>query len=1216
MAYDYDNNNIDNENEESYDGQNPLEDFISDNDNNNNDSNNSNQVPNHKIKKKGTQKVKKVVKDAGKKLFKQGAKLLAKGFSLLLKALIPFLPYILAVIGIIILFYCAWDILFESSGKSQDYQNESPYEYNSIVQNPTTGDFEASDISMGNKIVKAFYTYFSEKSIWVTVTDTNGNYTQKIPIQYGSSEFNSKYKVGDTYTLKDKYEREKMFYMSPNALWALDEYLNDGEFRFPEQFIQPVYHDPETYVLKDLTDENGDLVAESSKYITKENVEYVTKINPASLTGRQEQVYIDADTGKDTFSTKSASGKNNTPKTKKIVSSTKDPNNAKEKGVWDYGFGSILNYQKFEEENKGVGVFTTTQVWDIENERLLDGVDLETAKNMVENEPDKYMGYNNNYYKDKPTEQQLPSNSSYMINRVTSPAGFITNKIEQKWVDTGKPWSKRESYTQEVYVWREREVYVYEHDPADPTVEKKQVYIDKDGNKTFESKYKENEDDEEYIFNTPLTTTERYKEYRDVEFTVWAEGTVHEYIPQYVGDPDVSGIKGTKYYTDYLTNYASYVPIDVMSNFGIKDITDRTGTEQSELLRILERQPFGGTSVEGSVDMSSFTLGDGASKQSYAKAMQFFGDVKPIADAMGVDPYFVIAMIAQESGGNLNSDGMAFGLMQLEKKYLGGMRTVTYLDGSTEQVNSDISNLRDNAPAQIKLGIQELRDRAEDFDYNLIVSLYGYNYGAGGIRHCIKKYVCDKYNIPFDSTGGAETSEVKEKINEVISTGDLGWLEYRQWYSTEGHRAFANAGGGTWNHMELVLQYYVNPTGDYPWILDKEGNKHSMDGSSVQMGSGTLSGGNDSWLTKAWDKIVQGWNSLFPNKPKELNPKRTYYENKVKADQAEVIIKMMLVMEEGKYYSDYEEMTDEDWQTKYHLLFSNPIGKPWKGQGGLVDVNTWFKNGYTKPLKFNPLTVSNAYNPPDHNGIDIVAPNNSEVVAVANGKIVDLNNNVTSLRGKYIKIEHEGGIYTIYGGLSSINVDVGDTVTSGQVIGKSGSTHKNQNVLHFELIRNNKSEDPSWMITGNFNANDYNITGSDAQIIQQVIDMAYTKVGCMYTQTLSLRKGPNSFDCSGFTWWLYHTATGVSIGNNTTEQDITLNNYRVNPSNLQPGDILMPRDTHHVVLYVGVVDGKDTIIHASNYRDGVKISQYAKGTLTSYYPLVYRPIAYINAQRR
>ena len=48
-------------------------------------------------------------------------------------------------------------------------------------------------------------------------------------------------------------------------------------------------------------------------------------------------------------------------------------------GVWDYGFGSILNYKKYVEEAKKVGSYDKIQVWDVEKQKI-DYVTLEEAK--------------------------------------------------------------------------------------------------------------------------------------------------------------------------------------------------------------------------------------------------------------------------------------------------------------------------------------------------------------------------------------------------------------------------------------------------------------------------------------------------------------------------------------------------------------------------------------------------------------------------------------------------------------------------------------------------------------------------------------------------------------------------------------------------------------------------------------------------------------------
>lgn len=57
---------------------------------------------------------------------------------------------------------------------------------------------------------------------------------------------------------------------------------------------------------------------------------------------------------------------------------------------------------------------------------------------------------------------------------------------------------------------------------------------------------------------------------------------------------------------------------------------------------------------------------------------------------------------------------------------------------------------------------------------------------------------------------------------------------------------------------------------------------------------------------------------------------------------------------------------------------------------------------------------------------------------------------------------------------------------------------------------------------------------------------------------------PNSFDCSGFTWWVYNQA-GISVPKSVAGQ-----RGAVTPvSNPQPGDLVIYNDWHHVGIYAG-----------------------------------------------
>ena len=96
-----------------------------------------------------------------------------------------------------------------------------------------------------------------------------------------------------------------------------------------------------------------------------------------------------------------------------------------------------------------------------------------------------------------------------------------------------------------------------------------------------------------------------------------------------------------------------------------------------------------------------------------------------------------------------------------------------------------------------------------------------------------------------------------------------------------------------------------------------------------------------------------------------------------------------------------------------------------------------------------------------NSGIDFVSPNIFDIVAVLNGTVSSVSNNETL--GKIIEISHENGYVTIYQSLSEVSVKKGDTVSQGQVIGKSGTNELDKEIgnhLHFEFYANGQIVDP------------------------------------------------------------------------------------------------------------------------------------------------------------
>lgn len=95
-----------------------------------------------------------------------------------------------------------------------------------------------------------------------------------------------------------------------------------------------------------------------------------------------------------------------------------------------------------------------------------------------------------------------------------------------------------------------------------------------------------------------------------------------------------------------------------------------------------------------------------------------------------------------------------------------------------------------------------------------------------------------------------------------------------------------------------------------------------------------------------------------------------------------------------------------------------------------------------------------------HNGLDFAAPYGDPVRAAAPGRVA-----FSKPDGEYgntVRIDHGDGLVTTYAHLGRINVQVGDCVAQGAVIGLAGSTGLSAGPqVHFEVLVEGKAVDPA-----------------------------------------------------------------------------------------------------------------------------------------------------------
>ena len=106
-------------------------------------------------------------------------------------------------------------------------------------------------------------------------------------------------------------------------------------------------------------------------------------------------------------------------------------------------------------------------------------------------------------------------------------------------------------------------------------------------------------------------------------------------------------------------------------------------------------------------------------------------------------------------------------------------------------------------------------------------------------------------------------------------------------------------------------------------------------------------------------------------------------------------------------------------------------------------------------------TLSGSPYGPGHLGIDITAPQGSNVYAAGSGVVTMAQDGYNYGYGKVIQIDHGNGYVTVYAHLSQINVGVCEYVGQGTLIGYSGNTGNSFGAhLHFEIRFGGKNINP------------------------------------------------------------------------------------------------------------------------------------------------------------
>jgi murein DD-endopeptidase MepM/ murein hydrolase activator NlpD len=127
-------------------------------------------------------------------------------------------------------------------------------------------------------------------------------------------------------------------------------------------------------------------------------------------------------------------------------------------------------------------------------------------------------------------------------------------------------------------------------------------------------------------------------------------------------------------------------------------------------------------------------------------------------------------------------------------------------------------------------------------------------------------------------------------------------------------------------------------------------------------------------------------------------------------------------------------------------LAAVPVRKPVFGE---IDMSSPFG------MRMDPFLKG----PAIHTGVDMRGDSGDPVRVTANGTVTIAG--VNGGYGKMVEVDHGNGLATRYGHLSAIDVNVGQTVKIGQIIGKIGSTGRSTGPhLHYETRVDGEAVDP------------------------------------------------------------------------------------------------------------------------------------------------------------
>lgn len=227
---------------------------------------------------------------------------------------------------------------------------------------------------------------------------------------------------------------------------------------------------------------------------------------------------------------------------------------------------------------------------------------------------------------------------------------------------------------------------------------------------------------------------------------------------------------------------------------------------------------------------------------------------------------------------------------------------------------------------------------------------------------------------------------------------------------------------------------------------------------------------------KNLNEKIKELDNILESKNKELDNVKDYIDNegneKIEVitisfvpkeeeyDESEKITSEIITLEQNKSVLE-EELQDNIIEgVKLEKSIEEEVSMQLKEEGSEFIEGIWPLNDYKDissgfGYRIHPITQIKSF----HKGIDIPAPQDTDVLATDSGVVIF--SGYQNGYGNVVKIKHFDGKITVYAHNNSNVVSKGDIVKQGQVISKVGTTgNSTGNHVHFEIIVNDENINP------------------------------------------------------------------------------------------------------------------------------------------------------------